>query len=144
MELNSYSQIDLLVVLDGARTVEKAGAHLKRTESLAKAFLKLETLVKQLIASDIKKYSRAIHKTVDKKIKATKSLTDFVFPSPIITCTARGEADVYLGTLAESVVRISGDSDTLYYSNTRLVARPVRNGKTIMFKVFYLLLTTVV
>jgi hypothetical protein len=70
-----------------------------------------------------------------KLYNSSRQLEDFNFPAEIITITANGEADVFLGEQPPDVLRISGDSDSIFYLNAQFVARPVRDGNSVKFKV---------
>ncbi len=127
------------MVLEGAATEQKAATHQIRAATLEMQVQKLEILVGDLVASDRKRFTRAVHRQVEKRMKHCTTLAPFEFPLEIKTETAYGEADVYIGTLTQKFVAISGDSDLIYQPSRRYVARPVKDGHSILFKVIQLI-----
>jgi hypothetical protein len=128
---NTLNSLKGTIYLDGNPTVEKTKALLERTKSLETRLQKFKTMVNSV---DGRK-SKAVHKKIQKLRLSTKKLPDYSPPSGLQTVNAVGEADVAMAALDRNVVRVSGDSDTLYHYNCRYVARPMRKGKSIQFKV---------
>ena len=119
--------VDLLVVYDGRPSKEKAATTEIRIERKRKAILKFEEKVIE-IKEGRNRVSKALHKSVQKLYMAVKNVEAYTVPTGVISTTARGEADVYMGGLRKNVVRISCDSDNLFYPECDIVARPYREG----------------
>lgn len=126
-QLNSNALVDLLVVYDGRPSKEKAATTQIRIERKRKAILKFEEKVIE-IKEGRNRVSKALHKLVQKLYMAVKNVEAYTVPTGVISTTARGEADVYMGGLRKNVVRISCDSDNLFYPECDIVARPYREG----------------
>jgi uncharacterized protein involved in tolerance to divalent cations len=126
-QLNSNALVDLLVVYDGRPSKEKAATTQIRIERKRKAILKFEEKVIE-IKEGRNRVSKALHKSVQKLYMAVKNVEAYTVPTGVISTTARGEADVYMGGLRKNVVRISCDSDNLFYPECDIVARPYREG----------------
>jgi hypothetical protein len=126
-QLNSNALVDLLVVYDGRPSKEKAATTEIRIERKRKAILKFKEKVIEIIEGR-NRVSKALHKLVQKLYMAVKNVEAYTVPTGVISTTARGEADVYMGGLRKNVVRISCDSDNLFYPECDIVARPYREG----------------
>lgn len=126
-QLNSNALVDLLVVYDGRPSKEKAATTEIRIERKRKAILKFKEKVIEIIEGR-NRVSKALHKSVQKLYMAVKNVEAYTVPTGVISTTARGEADVYMGGLRKNVVRISCDSDNLFYPECDIVARPYREG----------------
>ena len=126
-QLNSNALVDLLVVYDGRPSKEKAATTEIRIERKRKAILKFKEKVIEIIEGR-NRVSKALHKSVQKLYMAVKNVKAYTVPTGVISTTARGEADVYMGGLRKNVVRISCDSDNLFYPECDIVARPYREG----------------
>lgn len=123
--------------MDGALSQEKAETHQKRAATLEKNTKKLRNLVEGLIGSEKKRFSRAVWRSVEKRTDQCSGLEPFRFPEQINQVNAPFEADVYIGRQPANVLAISNDSDLIYQPNRAFVARPVRDGKSALFKVIF-------
>jgi hypothetical protein len=73
------------------------------------------------------------------KQRRTEQLPEYSVPDGVDQVNAVGEADVHLAKQTAKMIRISGDSDCIYAIKADYVARPFRQGSSIVYKVFYYL-----
>ena len=110
-------------------SLEKKDTHALRERRKEAALNRFKEKVVAITTANRRRLSKRIHSDIQKLFIGCRRPFEYQFKEGIVVCTARGgEADVYMGSLARTVIRISSDSDTLFYPDCDFVARPFREG----------------
>ena len=109
-------------------SLEKKDTHALRERRKTAALNRFDEKVAAITTVDRRRLSKRIHSDIQKLFIGCRRPFEYQFKEGIVVHPARGEADVYMGSLARTVIRISSDSDNLFYPNCEFVARPFREG----------------
>ena len=109
-------------------SLEKKDTHALRERRKEAALNRFKEKVVAITTANRRRLSKRIHSDIQKLFIGCRRPFEYQFKEGIVVHPARGEADVYMGSLARTVIRISSDSDTLFYPNCDFVARPFREG----------------